>query len=65
MEAISANDAPKLKVQIQVARYSHMAPARPPLMSEKVLVRSIATHVDMVVVASPNTDRDLKFLRSS
>jgi hypothetical protein len=42
-----------------------MVPASPPLVRENALPNNIPIHVDMVVMASPNTDRDLKFRRSS
>jgi hypothetical protein len=42
-----------------------MVPASPPFVSEKMLPNSIPIHVDIVVIANPKTDRDLKFRRSS
>jgi hypothetical protein len=65
MLAISAKEAASAKVQIQVARYTHTVPARPPLVSENAFASSSATHVDMVVVARPSTESDLKLRRSS
>lgn len=65
MEAISAREAARVKVNIQVAKYTHIVPARPPLVRENRLPNSIPIHVDIVVTASPSTDNDLKFLRSS
>lgn len=65
MDASSASEAASVKVHIQVARYSHMVPARPPLIRENRLVINMATQVDIVVMASPSTENDLKLRRNS
>ena len=65
MDAISARLAARLNVNIQEAKYTQIVPASPPLVREKTLPNNIPIHVDMVVIASPNTDSDLKFRRSS
>lgn len=64
MDASSASDDTRAKVKIQLARYSQIVPAKPPLMRENVLVRVKATQVDIVVVANPSTDSDLKLRRT-
>ena len=65
MEAISASEAASVNVSIQETKYTQIVPASPPLVRENALPNNIPIHVDIVVIASPNTDRDLKFRRSS
>lgn len=47
------------------ATYIQIVPARPPLINEKTLLDNIETHVDIVVVARPRTESDLRLPRSS
>lgn len=65
IEAISAKEAASAKVKIHEAKYIQIVPARPPLVRENALLNIIPIHVDIVVIAKPNTDKDLKFRRNS
>ncbi len=65
MLAISASDITSAMVIIQVARYTQIIPAVPPLIKPNIAAWSTAIQVAMVTAAMPNMANDLKFRRSS